>query len=129
MESFERSKGEPINEEPQSLLKQLRDKSPDRGLEASAVEELGDEAQIKEFFKEYTEDLKASGLEDPEDIAKKNMAYIIRYFDKKIQNKWNKALPELSFTEEDQKKFKEDEEKASQIPADTDKIAEVKEEK
>jgi len=60
MENFEHR-----SEMPKNLLQELQAKNPDRNVAFTAIEELKDPEQIKQFFQQYVEWLKKASQENP----------------------------------------------------------------
>ena len=83
-------------EAPQNLLQKLQAEKPDRNVAFTAIEQLKDEAQMREFFEQYVESLKGAVEEDPEAVARQNIGYIVGYYDKETADRWMKALPGVS---------------------------------
>ena len=91
MKNFEKG-----SEVPQNLLQRLQAEKPDRNVAFTAIEQLKDEAQIREFFEQYIESLKGAVEEDPEAVARQNIGYIVGYYDRETVDRWMKALPGVS---------------------------------
>jgi len=81
---------------PKNLLEKLQAKEPDRDVAFTAIEELKDKAQIREFFQQYVELLKGAVEEDPEAVARQNIGYIVGYYNKETVDRWMGALPDVS---------------------------------
>ncbi len=91
MRNFEGEPQTPENPPSEKLLEKLQAEDPDREVVFIAIEKLKDEKQIKEFFQQYVESLTQG---DPYELAKRNIGYVLGYYDQKTVNRWEKALPE-----------------------------------
>ena len=81
---------------PKNLLEKLQAEKPGRNDAFTAIEQLKDEAQMREFFQQYVESLKGAVEEDPEAVARQNIGYIVGYYDRETADRWMKALPGVS---------------------------------
>ncbi len=91
MENFEQE-----HQVPKSLLERLQAEKPDGNVAFTAIEQLKDEAQIREFFEQYVELLKGEIEDDPEAMARQNISFMVGYYDKETADRWEKALPGVS---------------------------------
>ena len=91
MEKFEHG-----SEAPKNLLQELQAKNPDRNVAFTAIEEIKDPEQMKQFFQQYVAWLKEASQENPEDVAKQNIGYIVAYYDKETADRWMKVLLDVS---------------------------------
>ena len=88
--------GGPGPRTPKNLLEKLQAEKPGRNVAFTAIEQLKDEAQMREFFQQYVESLKGAVEEDPEAVARQNIGYIVGYYDRETADRWMKALPGVS---------------------------------
>lgn len=93
---FHNQRGFSMKQAPENLLKKLQAKKPNRNVVFTAVEQLKDEAQIREFFQQYVEWLKSSVEQDPEAVARQNIGYVVGYYNKETADRWMKVLPDVS---------------------------------
>ena len=84
------------SEVPKNLLQELQAKNPDRNVAFTAVDELKNSEQMKQFLKQYVEWLKEASLKNPEDVVKQNIDYIVKRYDKETAERWMQALSEVS---------------------------------
>lgn len=83
-----------------SLIKELQDKKPDREVVFTAIENLTDKKQIKQFYSEYVAYLKQRIEREhieksPEIVADENIGYVLGYYDKKTADEWMETLPSV----------------------------------
>jgi hypothetical protein len=71
----------------------MQAEKPKRNVAFTAIEQLKDEAQMREFFEQYVESLRGKVEEDPpEAVARRNVGYIVGYYDRETADRWMKAL-------------------------------------
>ena len=85
-------------ERPQGLLQRLMALEPKHDVVFTAIEQLKDETEIRQFFQEYVKYIEESGLEDspikdPKVVANMNIGYVLGYYEK-AAGLWRKALPD-----------------------------------
>jgi len=79
-----------------SLIEKLKSERPCRDFVFTAVRTLTNPDEIRQFYKEYTEWLRQGNLtEDPKDLCRKNLGYILGYVDQKVADLWKETIPEI----------------------------------
>ena len=84
-----------------SLLQKLEKAKPGRNVVFTAVENLTDPTQMRQFYNEYVGYLRQHGnseqiRQNPESVANNNIGYIVGYYDKETADRWMKAIPSVS---------------------------------
>lgn len=83
-----------------SIIETLEELDPERNVVFTAIDHLKKEEEIKQFYKEYICYLKEKGdtkevREEAEDVANKNIGYVLGYYDQQTSHRWNSILEEV----------------------------------
>ena len=84
-----------------SLMEKLQEAKSDRNVVFTAVEQLTDPTEMKQFYQEYVAHLRQNGdsaevRANPESVANSNIGYIVGYYDKETADRWMNTIPSVS---------------------------------
>jgi len=96
------------------ILEDLIKINPKRNPLFTAIEELKQEYEIKQFYKEYISYIKKEGntkevRKNAENIANSNIGYALGYYSSKTSKRWNKLLENVKHPIFGKDNYQEDE--------------------
>jgi hypothetical protein len=83
-----------------TLFQKMVDKNPERNPVFTAIDVLRTSEEIRTFAKQYEQDLLNSGEESIKgkeiETARKNIGYILGYYEKHVRDRWYGVLKDVS---------------------------------
>jgi hypothetical protein len=76
------------------IYERLKAENPTRNICFTAVEQLTEETEMREFFAQYIEALAAAG--HGREVAAGNIGYVVGYYSPETAERWMRVIPEVS---------------------------------